>query len=145
MEAIVTSALFGTVSSALRHRSRGRIIGTLAATSSVILAAFCALPAWADTAPAAPTGLALYTQPAPTSIEVYWQDNASNESSFTIERESEDQTSYSAIGSSPPQNGTGTYGYYTDSGLNLDTSYSYRIKAVNATGSSAYDVISTLR
>ena len=94
------------------------------------------------TAPAAfikpPTNVTLtalsFEQPDPYStIKVQWADNANNEDYFVLER-SQDGVTYTDI-THPAINATS----YTDStGLQPNTTWYYRIKAVNATGFSSY-------
>ena len=85
----------------------------------------------AVTAPAAPTGLAA-TAASSTSITLTWVDQSTNEETFKIER---------ALGAGPfSQVGTGgpNVTTYTDTGLTASTSYSYRVRAANTGGDSAY-------
>jgi hypothetical protein len=82
-------------------------------------------------APAAPSGLAA-TAVSSSRIDLSWRDNSSNETGFKIER--------SAAGGSwaqvetPGANATS----YADSGLASSTSYSYRVRAFNTAGDSAF-------
>lgn len=81
--------------------------------------------------PAAPSGL-IATVISGTQINLAWVDNSSDESNFVLERKT----------------GTGAYGViatlpanttsYQDTGLAKATTYTYRVKATNAYGSSAY-------
>ncbi|MEP6703029.1 MAG: Ig-like domain-containing protein, partial [Betaproteobacteria bacterium] len=82
-------------------------------------------------APAAPTGLANGTVTA-TSVPLTWADNANNETSYQVERAT----------------GAGSFGLLATLGANAtshndttvaaSTAYSYRVRAVNAAGNSAY-------
>src|SRR5262249_14854177 len=86
--------------------------------------------------PAAPTELAATASTA-TQIALAWKDNSDNETGFEVERKS----------------GTGAYARvatvganvitYTDSGLTAATSYTYRVRAINTGGASAYSNEST--
>jgi hypothetical protein len=83
--------------------------------------------------PVAPSGLAA-TALSSTSVRLTWIDNSNNETQFQIERE---------LSSSP-----GTFALlatvgtnvvtYTDNTVQPGTSYDYRVKAMNAVGSSTY-------
>ncbi|MDO8519741.1 MAG: DUF4215 domain-containing protein, partial [Deltaproteobacteria bacterium] len=84
----------------------------------------------APTAPAAPS--AFTATPTRTSIVLTWTDNATNESSFVIQRKTS-TTSYSPLTTLPVDTIT-----YTNIGLPPSTRYYYRIKATNGTGSSVY-------
>jgi subtilisin family serine protease len=66
-------------------------------------------------------------------IDLSWQDNASNETGFRIERKKASDASYIVIAEVGP-NVTS----YSDTGLSAGTTYSYRIKAYNASGESSY-------
>ncbi|MEK7558568.1 MAG: hypothetical protein AAB507_01960 [Patescibacteria group bacterium] len=70
-------------------------------------------------------------------IALAWQDNASNESGFKIEGKSSGGT-YTQINMSGALSGTGSGGYYEDSGLSAGTNYCYRVRAYNSTGDSTY-------
>ncbi len=83
--------------------------------------------------PAAPSGLA--ANPVSSSqMIVSWTDNATNEDGFKIERcEGVGCTSFAQIGTAGANAAS-----YTSSGLKADTSYTYRVRAYNASGNSAY-------
>ena len=66
-------------------------------------------------------------------IDLSWQDNASNETGFRIERKKASDTSYIVIAEAG-SNVTS----YSDTGLSAGTKYSYRIKAYNSSGESSY-------
>ena len=83
------------------------------------------------TLPAAPTNLS--GEPLDQNrVRISWTDNAGNETGFQIERKT----------------GTGSYAHiatvtanttsYTDTGLAMSTEYTYRLRAYNAVGNSAY-------
>lgn len=71
-----------------------------------------------------------------TEIEVSWADNADNEEGFIIERK-EPGTEYSPVG----QVSTDTK-IFLDKGLKSNTGYSYRVRAFNQFGYSAYSYVS---
>jgi hypothetical protein len=85
----------------------------------------------AVTAPAAPTGLTATTASSST-ITLAWVDQSTNESGFKIER-ALGTGSFSQVGTVGPNITT-----YTDTGLTAGTSYSYRVRASNSGGDSAY-------
>lgn len=66
------------------------------------------------------------------SMGLIWTDNAADESGFTVERKSTG-TSFTAI-AKLGENSTS----YKDSGLDVNTTYTYRVKVVTASGSSLY-------
>lgn len=81
--------------------------------------------------PAAPTGLTVGTI-TQTSIALSWTDNATNETGYSLER-SISGGAFAVLTSLPA--GTTTY---TDQSLSAATQYSYRVRAFNGTGNSAY-------
>ena len=85
------------------------------------------------TIPAAPTGISGTVNAGP-SITLTWTDNATNESGFTLER-SVGGGAFTTISSTLPANTTG----YVDTTVALGTSYAYRVRADNVTGSSAWN------
>lgn len=86
------------------------------------------------TVPAAPSGL---TAKAVTGAKMTltWADNSSNESGFKIERYYRSWSQIATVGA-----GVTTY---ADSGLQAGKTYSYRVRAYNTTGNSAYSNTST--
>jgi len=88
------------------------------------------------TAPAAPASLAT-TGNTTTSVGLRWTDNSNNESSFAIER-STDNATWTALTLNPSNTVT-----YTDSSLNGGTTYYYRVRAINSVGNSAYTNVLT--
>ena len=88
--------------------------------------------------PAAPTGLAASATSA-SAISVGWTDASSDEDAFTLERcQGAGCTTFAEVASLP----AGTTSY-ADSGLAADTSYTYRVRASNAAGSSAWSDTAT--
>ncbi len=83
------------------------------------------------TVPIAPTGLTA-TAASSSQINLVWTDASSNETGFKIERSSNgvDFAPLATVGSNVTS--------YSNTGLSASTSYSYRIQAYNATGSSTY-------
>ena len=72
-----------------------------------------------------------------SQLSLTWSDNSSNESGFKIERSSNGSTyaQVATVGADVVS--------YTDSGLNAGTSYSYRLRAYNSNGDSAYSNVAT--
>lgn len=81
--------------------------------------------------PAPPSGL-VATGSSYEAIDLSWIDNSADESSFKIER-SPDGLAWSQIASVAADVVS-----YTDSGLTPSTTYSYRVRASNIAGDSAY-------
>jgi titin len=71
------------------------------------------------------------------AVSLHWKDNSSNETGFTIER-STDGSSWGAVITV----GVGVTSY-TDTGRTAGQLYYYRVKAINANGSSTYSNTST--
>ena len=97
-----------------------------------------AVVAGSDLPPAAPTGLAAGST-SDTSVSVGWVDNANNETNFEIER----CTGTGCIPAEIDRIATvaANVVFYSDTGLNASTAYSYRVRATNAIGNSAYSNI----
>ncbi|MBN1187050.1 MAG: fibronectin type III domain-containing protein [Bacteroidales bacterium] len=86
--------------------------------------------------PEAPTELSLSGETA-SSIDLSWNDNSGNETGFEIERSlAHEGGSFTLIYTT--EAGVTSY---TDSNLDHDTQYFYRVRAVNATGPSLYTSI----
>jgi hypothetical protein len=83
------------------------------------------------TPPAAPSGLSANAVTC-DQIDLAWTDNSDNESGFKIERSLNGSTfsEIAAVGA----NGTG----YSDTTVNENTTYWYRVRAYNSAGNSAY-------
>ncbi len=88
-----------------------------------------AVDAVATTPPNAPSNLAASTVSS-GQISLSWNDNSNNESGFKIERK-QGSGSYSQVG-------TASGSSFTDSGLSASTSYTYKVRAYNSAGNSAY-------
>jgi probable HAF family extracellular repeat protein len=94
-------------------------------------------------APAAPTGLqaGVVTR---NQVMLTWIDNASNESSFEIERcRGQRCSNFAAVGTSPANAAA-----FTNTNLHSNTDYSYRVRATNPYGVSGYSnvvAVKTLR
>ncbi|WP_448518543.1 fibronectin type III domain-containing protein [Rhodoflexus sp.] len=83
--------------------------------------------------PAAPEGLTARTI-TPTSIELIWMDNSTNEERFDIFR-STDHVNFTKVGQVNANNTEEAS--YTDTNLAGNTRYYYQVKAVNIAGASA--------
>jgi titin len=81
--------------------------------------------------PAAPSGLSAVAASS-SQITLSWTDNATNETGFVIERRSG-----SAVFAQVATVGAGVT-TWADSGLTAATAYTYRVRATNAAGSSAF-------
>jgi predicted phage tail protein len=81
--------------------------------------------------PDAPTGLAA-TAVSRSQINLSWKDNSSDEANFRIER-STNGKSFSAIATVGANVTT-----FSNSGLKANTTYYYRVSAVNSSGASVY-------
>ena len=87
------------------------------------------------TPPAAPSGLTA-TATGSSTINLAWNDNSSNETTFELQRDltsafSSPTTISKAAGSTS----------HTDTALTASTQYFYRVRAVNAAGNSAYTAV----
>lgn len=67
------------------------------------------------------------------SIDLNWRDNSANESGFEIERSLAPLTGYVRITTT-----TADVTSYTSTGLDQNTTYYYRVRAINPSGQSAY-------
>ena len=82
--------------------------------------------------PAAPSGFtAVYL--SDTSLTLSWTDNADNELNFEIDRSPNGTNTWTPL-ADPAANATSA----TSTGLTVDTTYYYRLRAVNASGNSDY-------
>ena len=101
-----------------------------------VLAAYDYAAAEVPVTPAAPTGLAAAAVSS-SQIDLTWADNANNETGFKIER-SPDGVTWAQIATAAANATT-----YSDLGLAASTSYSYRVRAYNTAGDSAYSNTAT--
>lgn len=89
-----------------------------------------------DTAPATPTSLAASAN-TPTSVALTWADNATNETGYLVERQTNGawaSIATLAAGSSS----------YTDSSVSAETAYGYRVTALGSSTNSAASNIATV-
>lgn len=82
--------------------------------------------------PLAPTGLGA-TGTSESSIDLAWTDNATSETGYRLERSDGGQNNFQTI-ANLAVNATS----FTDSGLEADTTYDYRVAAVGSFSDSAY-------
>jgi len=87
-------------------------------------------------APAAPAGLSAAAISG-SEVQLSWTDTSANETGFELERRTGDGAFASVTTTAGDTTG------FTDSGLSQCTSYSYRVRAVNAAGASAYSAEAT--
>jgi fibronectin type 3 domain-containing protein len=86
------------------------------------------------TPPAAPSGLTAVAQGS-AAVLLTWQDNGSNESGFEISRQAPGGGGFQLVTRTGSNAVT-----FTDTGVSGSTTYSYRVRAVNAGGTSSYTV-----
>jgi predicted phage tail protein len=86
--------------------------------------------------PAAPTNLVPTLLSNPLRISLTFRDNATNETGFEIER-SINGGAFTLLSTRPARIGVGNVTYVT-SAVALGNNYTYRVRAVNAGGASAY-------
>ncbi len=86
--------------------------------------------------PATPTALTYTLLTNPTRVRLAWLDNATTETGFEVER-SVNGGAYTLLTTVAARNGSGPV-TYTNTGVTSGNIYSYRVRAINAAGSSAY-------
>ena len=84
----------------------------------------------------APSGLT--SSYSSSKVVLTWTDNATNEDGFVIERKQDSSGVWSEIATIGPSPASGRTVTSTDSNINSNTSYFYRVKAVNQCWSSDY-------
>jgi hypothetical protein len=112
-----------------------RLARTDVADSAAVLAAEAAAAAEAPPAPVgpiAPTNLAA-TPVTPFDIDLSWTDNSADETGFQIERRTVNNGTWALVTTTQPD-----VTYRRDGSLWSGTGYVYRVRAVNASGDSAY-------
>src|SRR5690606_7514447 len=89
--------------------------------------------------PAAPSGLTA-TASSTTQINLSWTDNATNETSFRVERATSAGGPWTELTDSLATNTT----TYSASGLSASTTYYFRVSAGNAAGDSEYSATASV-
>ncbi len=89
------------------------------------------------TIPAAPSSLSATPQSA-TSVALAWADNSGNETSFEVQRRLLPSGAFGTL-ASPAANVVS----YTDTSATANTSYEYRVRAVNSAGASSFSNVAT--
>ena len=127
--AILPNTLNGTVY--IRVRDTDRTTGNRGLDTVFIDNMYIHAENAQGSAPAAPSSLGASTLSA-SSIALDWVDHATDEMGFELQH-STDQVSWTSL----PNTGTDVFGV-TDTGLTSATTYHYRIRAFNLSGSSAW-------
>ena len=96
-------------------------------------------------APTAPTGLAaaLAGTSAAPRVNLTWQDTATTEARFVVQRSADNGATFTQLATVAPRAGTGSV-TYTDSTAAMNSSYVYRVAADNAAGASAWSTALTV-
>ncbi|NNE06783.1 MAG: M6 family metalloprotease domain-containing protein [Xanthomonadales bacterium] len=89
------------------------------------------------TAPDAPSGLNA-TSGYTDQIDLSWADNSPNEQGFRLERSLDGVSGWTEVASLPANTES-----HSDTGLNDNTTYYYRVKAWNGVGDSAYSNVAS--
>lgn len=74
-----------------------------------------------------------------TEVELFWEDNSTNETGFIIERNQFYKSTWSTIATLPSNTAT-----YRDTGLSPNTNYWYRVRAINNAVSSSNSYLEDL-
>ena len=93
----------------------------------------------AESAPTAPSSLSIGTAKA-TELTLSFTDNSDNEASFEIQRKS--TGSFVKVWDAPCSSGTGAV-TFRDTGLASGVKYTYRVRAINPTGASAFATVAS--
>jgi hypothetical protein len=75
----------------------------------------------------------LWAAPSKSNVTLNWSDNASNETSYAIERSPSANGTFTPLVSVPANSSS-----FTDGAVSRKTTYFYRVKASNANGTSSY-------
>lgn len=91
---------------------------------------------YGETVPNAPSNVSV-TDPTSSSLKMNFTDNASNETNILIERKTGTGGTWTSVGGFGVLSGTGNW-YWVNTSLSSNTTYCYRLKAINNVGSSPY-------
>jgi hypothetical protein len=91
------------------------------------------------TVPAAASNLNAVASSTSLAVDLSWTDNASTETAYTVERSANGGSTWSVLTSTLP-GGTQSY---SDTSVAPVTTYSWRVKATNGSGSSAYSNVAS--
>ena len=125
------SATPGQVAAALLQNATSGVVGNAGSGSPNLLLYSVFGGSSGPSVPAAPTGLTAAAQSS-SSISLSWNDNATNETSYEVER-SGGGTGWTVVATLGADANS-----HTDNGLTASTAYSYRVRAHNSAGYSAY-------
>lgn len=120
-----------TPSTTYYYRLRGYNTGGYSDYSNVVT-----YTTTAPTPPAAPSSLDGVVVSS-SQIDLSWTDNASNETSFTIDRATNSSFTQNLVTNTLSSNTTS----YQDTGLAASTTYFYRVRASNLDGNSGYSSV----
>ena len=90
-----------------------------------------------EVAPNAPTALTASAN-SPVTMQLAWTHTSANDTAIKIERSLSSNSGFVEIASLP-----GTARTYQDTGLEANTTYHYRVRAVNAVGNSPYSSVAS--
>lgn len=108
--------------------------GTRTATGSATTSKCISVALYELTPPTnAPSGLTATASSTDGQIDLAFVDNSSNETGFEIERSNDGSTGWTLINTNAANDTT-----YTDTGLSEHVTRYYRVRAINADGSSGY-------
>lgn len=91
------------------------------------------------TIPAGPTNLNGSPSSTALAVNLTWTDNATTETAYTVERSGDGGSTWSVLTSTLPANTQS----YSDTSVAPLTTYSWRVKATNASGASPYSNIAS--
>ena len=78
--------------------------------------------------------------PTPPRVTLAWQNNSANATGFKIERSPDGSTNWTQVGTT-----AANVTVYQDAGLAPSTVYYYRVRAYNASATSAYSSVISAR
>jgi FtsP/CotA-like multicopper oxidase with cupredoxin domain len=142
VQANKTSYTDTSVGSAQGYRYRVVAFNVAGGTNSNVVS----VAAITGVKPVAPTNLVATAQSGPR-VALSWTDNQGNntasETGFSIERAASGTTNFVQIAAVGPRAGTGNVNY-TDTTVQVATSYSYRVRALKGVVASAYSNVASV-